>query len=123
MKLITDDPQDNLSCALNLFFVRDEQVWVRGGGPPPAYPDVPLPAWMRQIIPCLGFDIDPDISDEDLGDLLTEDLFFGVEAPEGIAAVLYTTAWAFAELRHRLQQYEDLGSVDELRTRLEEAAP
>ena len=31
MRLTTNDPQDNVQTALNLFYVKDKQAWVRGG--------------------------------------------------------------------------------------------
>ena len=35
--IATDDPQDNISTAPNLFYVKDGWTWIRGGGPAPDY--------------------------------------------------------------------------------------
>ncbi|MFQ8836317.1 MAG: hypothetical protein ACLR8L_00155 [Oscillospiraceae bacterium] len=32
MRLTTDSPKNNVEMALNLFFVKDKEVWVRGYG-------------------------------------------------------------------------------------------
>lgn len=32
MRLTTDTPKNNLEMALNLFYVKDKEVWVRGYG-------------------------------------------------------------------------------------------
>ena len=34
-RLTNDNPQNNTETALNLFFVKDGQAWVRRGGPEP----------------------------------------------------------------------------------------
>ena len=36
-------------------------------------------------------------------------MFDGTESVNGLIATLYTAAWAFSELRHRLAAYEDTG--------------
>ena len=33
--IVTDDPQDNVEAALNLVFVKNSEVYVRGYGPAP----------------------------------------------------------------------------------------
>ena len=109
-RLTTDHPQSNTENALNLFYGKDGEVWVRGGGPAPEYPDVSLYEFIRKIILEHNADIETDLSNEDLADELYERLFDGPETIEGLIATLYTAAWAFAELRERLKRYE--GSED-----------
>ena len=38
MRLTTDNPQNNVETALNLFYIKDGETYVRGGGPAPDYP-------------------------------------------------------------------------------------
>lgn len=39
--------------------------------------------------------------------MMGEWLFDGPDTTEGVMALLYTAAWAYSELRHKLMQYED----------------
>lgn len=110
-RLTTDNPKNNLQTALNLFYAKDGEAWVRGGGPEYQYMDVPLFAYIRSTIKHLA--VAPamfeDMDNETLAEVLTEWLFDGHETNEGVIATLYTSAWAFAEIRARLKKYEDTG--------------
>ena len=106
-RLTTDAPKNNLENALNFFYVKDHEAYVRGGGPAPDYKDVSLNDYMKRIIEAYNLDI--PTSAEDLPDAMYERLFDGTETMEGLMATLYTAAWAFAEIRHRLSEYEDTG--------------
>ena len=107
-RLTTDNPRNNTEVALNLVYVKDGQAWVRNGGPCPGYPDVALYDYMRLIIADHGpMSIKTGLTDDELGDALYDALFDGIETKEGLCAMLYTLAWAFAELRQRLAAYED----------------
>lgn len=46
-RLTTDAPKNNLESALNLFYAKDGEAWVLGGGPEPNY--VPDTIAMRAI--------------------------------------------------------------------------
>lgn len=111
-KIVTDKPTDNVSTALNLFYVdpEDGMTWVYGGGAAPDYPDVTLPEWMRQIIKKhdidLGANKREELSDEDIDMLMAELLMDGTDTIEGVLATLYTAGWAFSEIREHLAQYE-----------------
>ena len=113
-RLTTDHPQDNIETALNLFFVEDGDTWVRGGGEAPDFQDVPLYAYARQLVHDHHADIDTECEDFYFGIGLTEALFNGVDTIEGLIATLYTTAWAFSELREKLKQYEDAEEAGKL---------
>ncbi|GEM_PF-487298 len=109
-RLTTDNPQNNTEVALNLVYVKDGQAWVRNGGPAPGYPNVTLYDYMRLIVADHGpMSIKAGLTDDELGDALYDALFDGIETKEGLCAMLYTLAWAFAELRQRLAAYEDTG--------------
>lgn len=109
-RLTTNDPQGNVETAHNLFYAKDTEVWVRGGGAAPDYADITLYDFIRQIVQSLGpMSIDTSVPDEELGEELYELLFDGTGTIEGLVATLYTAAWAFADLRKRLASYEDTG--------------
>ena len=49
-RLTTDTQKDNLEAALNLFYIKDHETWVRGYGPAPEYADVSLFDLTRDIV-------------------------------------------------------------------------
>lgn len=108
-RLTTNCPDNNLDAALNLFYIKDFETWVRGGGDGPDYPDIRLYDFIRKaakiLLPDLDFPMDDDGVDCAMGELLLD----GPDEPTGLLALLYTAAWAYAELRGRLMQYEDTG--------------
>lgn len=108
-RLTTNCPDNNLDAALNLFYIKDFETWVRGGGDGPDYPDIRLCDFIRKaakiLLPDLDFPMDDDGVDYAMGELLLD----GPDEPTGLLALLYTAAWSYAELRGRLMQYEDTG--------------
>ena len=108
-RLTTNCPDNNLDAARNLFYIRDFETWVRGGGDGPDYPDIRLYDFIRKaakiLLPDLDFPMDDDGVDYAMGELLLD----GPDEPTGLLALLYTAAWSYAELRGRLMQYEDTG--------------
>ena len=106
-RLTTNYPDNNLDAALNLFYIKDFETWVRGGGDGPDYPDIRLYDFIRKaakiLLPDLDFPMDDDGVDYAMGELLLD----GPDEPTGLLALLYTAAWSYAELRGRLMQYED----------------
>lgn len=108
-RLTTNCPDNNLDVALNLFYIKDFETWVRGGGDGPDYPDIRLYDFIRKaakiLLPDLDFPMDDDGVDYAMGELLLD----GPDEPTGLLALLYTAAWSYAELRGRLMQYEDTG--------------
>lgn len=108
-RLTTNCPDNNLDAALNLFYIKDSETWVRGGGDGPDYPDIRLYDFIRKaakiLLPDLDFPTDDDGVDYAMGELLLD----GPDEPTGLLALLYTAAWSYAELRGMLMQYEDTG--------------
>lgn len=109
-RLTTNCPDNNLDAALNLFYIKDFETWVRGGGDGPDYPDIRLYDFIRKAAKILLPDLDFPMDDDDgvdyaMGELLLD----GPDEPTGLLALLYTAAWSYAELRGRLMQYEDTG--------------
>ena len=108
-RLTTNCPDNNRDAALNLFYIKDFETWVRGGGDGPDYPDIRLYDFIRKaakiLLPDLDFPMDDDGVDYAMGELLLD----GPDEPTGLLALLYTAAWSYAELRGRLMQYEDTG--------------
>lgn len=41
-RLTTDQPDDNMSMSLNLFFAKDGEAWARNCGPEPEFGDIKL---------------------------------------------------------------------------------
>lgn len=112
-RLTTDSPNGNTENSLNLFYIKDMETWVRGGGPAPEYPDVRLVEYIRDIARKHGLTISLETADEDLVDELFDILLDGTDTIEGVVATLNTAAWAFAALRDRLKAYEDTGLTPE----------
>lgn len=110
-RLTTNCPDNNLDAALNLFYIKDFETWVRGGGDGPDYPDIRLYDFIRKaakiLLPDLDFPMDDDGVDYAMGEFLLD----GPDEPTGLLALLYTAAWSYAELRGRLMQYEDTGKT------------
>lgn len=125
MRLTYREPPDNFTATLNLFYCKDMDTWVRGGGEPPEYPDVRLDDWIRKIIKTFNADIDADsMNSEELNAVMAEMVMFeDTETVEDLIALLYNAAWAFSELNGRLMKYEDTGltpqEVVEMKARLE----
>ena len=110
-RLTKEDPMGNYSRALNLFYIKDRETWVRRGGDAPDYPDISLNDWMRKIIKKFEFMLylSPELDDTELSEQMTEALLDGTDSHEGLLATLYTAAWAFSALREKLKRYEDTG--------------
>lgn len=107
-RLTTNDPQDNVQTALNLFYIKNQETWVRGGGPWPEYPDVSLFDFTRMLIRGHIPTVKIPEDDNEFSCMMAEWLFDDADSAEGTIATLYTAAWAFAELRQRLMGYEDI---------------
>lgn len=109
-RLTTDTPQGNLESALNLFYAKDGEAWIRGGGPAPEYEDVTLFTYIRRALNAFfpGHQFD-DVDNDTLSEIMFDWLQYGPESIPGLIAVIYESAWAFAEIRARLKAYEDTG--------------
>lgn len=125
MKRLTTDDTESILLGLNLFFVKDNEVWIRGGGPDPDYQDCTLTDWINRAAAAQGIELDADDA-EALGDVMYDCLQYGVDATDGILALLHAAAVQAAEMRGRLASIEDiLGNeydLDHLRELVEEEA-
>ena len=108
-RLTTDNPTDNIEASLNLFYVRDGDAFIRGGGDAPDYADISVTDFIRKAARALCPDMLLPESAEEISFAMAEYLFDGYEEPSGLVALLYTAAWSYAELRERLKAYEDTG--------------
>ena len=120
MKRLTTDDSKSILCGLNLFFAKDGEVWIRGGGPEPDYPDFTLTDWINRAAAVQGIELGADDA-ESLGDVMYDWLQYGVDATEGVLALLHAAAVQAAEMRGRLEMIEeilgdnyDLGRLREL---------
>lgn len=111
MRLTTDTPKNNLEMALNLFYVKDKEVWVRGYGKNGA--DIRLFDLSRDLTRWNCPYVDLDISDDSFSMMMAEWLWEDVESFEHVLALLYQAAWVCAELREHLKQFEDSGCEPE----------
>lgn len=107
MKRLTTDDANSIFFGLNLFFVKDREVWIRGGGPEPDYPDCTLTDWINRAAAAQGIELGADDA-ESLGDVMYDCLQYGVDATEGILALLHAAAVQAAEMRGRLDAIEDI---------------
>lgn len=55
-RLTTDDMMSIFGC-FNMFFVKDNEVWIRGGGPEPDYQDCTLVNWIGRAADKHNLDI------------------------------------------------------------------
>ena len=89
MRLTTDSPENNVETAFNLFYIRDREVFVRGGGPAPDYKDVSLNEYTRQLIRTHAQAEDADVDDEELSMMMAEWVIEGPDTIEGLIATFY----------------------------------
>ena len=107
MKRLTTDDAQSILYGLNLIFVKDGEVWIRGGGPAPDYPDGTLVEYIGRIAEAHHLDI-VSRGAESLGDEMYDCLQYGVEELEGVVAFLHAAAVQAAEMRGRLSDIEDI---------------
>ena len=111
MKRLTTDDTESILLGLNLFFAKDNEVWIRGGGPEPDYPECTLTDWINRAAAVQEIELGADDA-ESLGDVMYDCLQYGVDATEGILALLHAAAVQAAEMRGRLAAIEDILSDD-----------
>ena len=107
-KLVTDTPENNMEVMMNLAFVKNKEVWIRGGGIDGD--DCTLVDFSKQL--CMKnhecqFDdgFPPDIAKDDFGQI--GDLFMECSMCGCPIGTVYFIAIQAAELRERLRIYED----------------
>ena len=113
-RLTTDKPEGNVENSLNLFYIKDQWTWVRGGGSAPDYKDMSLCDLVRMMVKANIPDTELPKDDDNLSMMMYEWLMDEPDTAEGIIALLYNAGWAFAELRQRLAAYEDAGLTPEI---------
>lgn len=90
--------------ALNQVSVENGQVWYLE----PPETERRIEDLIRTAAETLDAELDPELSDDDLGEILLDWLQYGETEPEGVLAILYRALWAMAEVRERLKLYEDI---------------
>lgn len=105
-RLTTDDEKSMFYC-FNLFYAKDREIWVRGGGAWPEYKDVTLVQWIRSAASKHGLNLTAE-DPEHLGDEMYDALQDGDETVEGIVALLHAAAVQATEMRERLKTIEDI---------------
>ena len=112
-RLTTDRPEGNVENTLNLFYIKDRETWIRGGGPAPEYRDVTLDDFMRRQIKA-RLPIDAPEDWKEFSAMMEEWLMDDPESETGMLALVYAAAWGFAEIRERLKRYEDTGAMPDV---------
>ena len=119
MKRLTTNDASHILAPLNLFYVENKEVMIRGGGPEPDYADTTLVELVRRIAKTHDLSIAAE-SPESLGDELYDAMFDGVDTVEGVIALLHAAAIQAAEMRGRLEMIEDILGDEYDLTRLRE---
>ena len=110
MKRLTSDNAFEMNMtelALNQVFVQDGWAWYRKGPEDECSVCDLIRGAAAKGLDLENIELDPNLTDEELGDVMLDWLQFGEQEPEGVLAILYRALWAMAELRERLKQYED----------------
>lgn len=111
MKRLTTDDEKSIVFSLNTFYAKDGEVWIRGGGPYPDYPDCTLVQWIKSAAEKHNLCIEGE-DPEHLGDEMYDALQDGDETVEGILALMHLAAVQATEMRERLKPIEDILSDD-----------
>ena len=119
MKRLTSDDTKSIFYSLNLFFAKDNEVWIRGGGPEPDYQDCTLVNWIGRVADKHNLEIHARNA-EDLGDEMYDCLQYGIDTIEGVVALLHTAAVQATTMRSRLKEIEDILGDDYDLDRLKE---
>lgn len=119
MKRLTSDDTKSIFYDLNLFFAKDNEVWIRGGGPEPDYQDCTLVNWIGRVADKHNLEIHARNA-EDLGDEMYDCLQYGIDTIEGVVALLHTAAVQATTMRSRLKEIEDILGDDYDLDRLKE---
>lgn len=118
MERLTTNDENHILASLNLFYCKDNEVWIRGGGPEPDYADCTLVDWIVSAAEKHHLDIFSRDA-EGLGEEMYDSMQFGSDTIEGIVALLHAAAIQAAEMQGHLAAIEDiLGDeydLDELR--------
>lgn len=107
MKRLTTDDEKSIVFSLNTFYAKDGEVWIRGGGPYPDYPDCTLVQWIKSAAEKHNLCIEGE-DPEHLGDEMYDALQDGDENVEGILALMHLAAVQATEMRERLKLIEDI---------------
>lgn len=105
--VVTDDPQNNIEVMLNLAYVKDKEVWIRGGGPEGE--DCTLVSFTKQMCQncsvCMENDGFPEDKEQDLDFLC--DLFMECSMSGCPIGTAYFVAIQAAELRELLKKHQE----------------
>ena len=91
---------------INVFYGKNHESWVRGGGPGPEYKDCSLYDFIHEIAPKHGVKVEQE--NEELDYQMYDMLFDGPETKEGLIAFFYAAAVQATEMRERLRMIEEI---------------
>lgn len=107
MERITTNDKDHILASLNLFYTKDNEVWIRGGGPEPDYADCTLVDWIVSAAEKHNLDIFSRDA-ESLGEEMYDAMQFGSDTMEGVIALLHAAAVQAAIMQSHLAAIEDI---------------
>ena len=100
-RLTTEEPTGNTGNMLNMVFVKDKEVYLRGLGED--YADISLVDYCKAEYKRLyGEEVEANATE--FGEYMDDD---------SLLSIFYWTCVGFAEVRERLKQYEDTGKSPE----------
>lgn len=91
---------------INVFYGKNHESWIRGGGPGPEYKDCSLYDFIREIAPKHGVKVEQE--NEELDWQMCDMLADGPETKEGLIAFFYAAAVQATEMRERLRMIEEI---------------
>lgn len=111
MELIERITVGEINKGINVFYGKNHESWVRGGGPGPEYKDCSLYDFIREIAPKHGVKVEQE--NEELDYQMYDMLFDGPETKEGLIAFFYSAVVQAVEMRERLRMIEEVLCGDE----------
>ena len=104
-RLTTEKPKNNVENTLNLFYIKDKETWIRGGGPAPQYKDVSLDDFMRRMIKEKHLDVKVPEDWQEFSCMMAEWLMDDPESETGMLALVSgeydTDGFFIARLRRK----------------------
>lgn len=109
---LADNTMRRIIRGVDKFTIKSGQPYIvpTGYGPAPDFSDATLSSVTRDILQKYSPETLENVrlkDDLELSCATSEWLFDGIDTIEGVVALLYTMAWAFAETRERLRMYEE----------------
>ncbi|GEM_PF-3459450 len=103
-KICKDNIQDMgmYDLALNQFFIKDNEVWHRNYDG-----ETECRELIKRIAKMLGLEL-PECKDNyEFDEMMMELGWYGINDPEGVLSMIYSSMWGMATIREHLKRYEE----------------